>query len=303
MLFQVKTGSAEYAEEVIERISDNPAIHFAVSTEIFEEISARSPKLMDQVNDIGSDFNLVQSAEDGLSTLSGNLGIDVPDGLADAIPMAAAILGGARLVYGAVQAERTFKDADRNTKNKIQVIQALTLMSRVGISSAMAAIGGAGGAAVGSSVPLVGNLVGGLVGSAAGAGMGMYLNKHLEPHMLELGLNITGLDGDDLFYFKNKSRIDQRALEFPRDCHSVRPCEELATLASGDLELGYAWVRQDFLGCDSSQLTPKADLPSTVTDAAIAAPAHCFVRRRYPARSLPPSKVSPRGSRLPQGGA
>ena len=225
MLFQVKTGSAEYAEEVIERISDNPSIHFAVSTEIFEEISAHSPELMDQVNDIGSDLNLVQSAEDGLSTLSGNLGIDVPDGLANAIPMAAAILGGARLVYGAVQAERTFKDADRNTKNKIQVIQALTLMSRVGISSAMAAIGGAGGAAVGSSVPLVGNLVGGLVGSAAGAGMGMYLNNHLEPHMLELGLNITGLDGDDLFYFKNKSRIDQRAWSFRETATQLGPAK------------------------------------------------------------------------------
>ena len=214
MLFQVKTGGADYAGEVIQGISENPAIHFMVSTEIFEVVSARYPEYMDQMGNIGSDFILVQDVDDGLDTLSENLGIDVPDGLADAIPMATAILGGARLVYGVIQTERTFKDADRSTKNKIQVIQALTLMSRVGVSTAMATLGGAGGTAVGSAVPFMGNLVGGLVGVAAGAGMGMYLNRHLEPHILDLALDIAGLDGDDLFYFKNKARIDQRAWSF-----------------------------------------------------------------------------------------
>lgn len=59
-----------------------------------------------------------------------------------------------------------------------------------------------------------GNLVGGIVGTAAGAGMGMYLNWHLEPRMLDLALDITGLTNDDLFYYKNKVRIDGTAVSF-----------------------------------------------------------------------------------------
>ena len=44
--------------------------------------------------------------------------------------------------------------------------------------------------------------------------IGMYLHRHLQPHMLNLALNITGLTSDDLFYFKNKPRIDEVAYSF-----------------------------------------------------------------------------------------
>ena len=142
------------------------------------------------------------------------MGIDVPDGLVDAIPYATAIIAGAGLAYGVLHTERQFSAADRTARNKIQFVQAMTLMSRVGVSSTLAMVGGAGGALVGSSVPLVGSLVGGVTGSMAGAGMGMYLNKHLEPHMLHLALDITGLTADDLFYYKNKVRIDSTAWRF-----------------------------------------------------------------------------------------
>ena len=36
----------------------------------------------------------------------------------------------------------------------------------------------------------------------------MYLNRHLQPYMLDLALDITCLEHDDLFYFKNKAHID-----------------------------------------------------------------------------------------------
>ena len=36
----------------------------------------------------------------------------------------------------------------------------------------------------------------------------MHLNKQLQPHMLDLALDITNLTRDDLFYYKNKRRID-----------------------------------------------------------------------------------------------
>ena len=60
----------------------------------------------------------------------------------------------------------------------------------------------------------MGNLIGGIGGSVVGAGVGMHLNKRLQPRMLNLALGITGLNHDDLFYYKNKPRIDQVGLPF-----------------------------------------------------------------------------------------
>ena len=214
ILVQVKTGVREYASHVQERMAESLNVDFAVSSEIYERLSEQSDELLDRVTDIGPDLDLLDGIHDGLDTLSSNMGIDVPDGLGDAIPYATAIIAGARLAYGVLQTERQFSAADRTTRNKIQVVQAMTLMSRVGVSSTLAMAGGAGGTFVGSAVPFVGNLVGVVVGSMAGAGMGMYLNKHLEPHMLHLALDITGLTADDLFYYKNKVRIDGMAWRF-----------------------------------------------------------------------------------------
>ena len=144
------------------------------------------------------------------------MGIDIPDSAVDIIPYAAVIVGGARLIYSAVKTEKEFKAADRTTKNQIQVVQTLTLMSRMGITTVLSVAGGTGGAAAGSAVPGIGNAIGGIGGTVIGAGMGMYLNKHLQSHMLNLALNITGLTHDDLFYYKNKPRINEVAFTFQK---------------------------------------------------------------------------------------
>ena len=107
-------------------------------------------------------------------------------------------MGAARLIHSVIQTERTFKEADRTTTNKIHVVQTLTLMSRMGITTLLATAGGAGGTALGSIIPGVGNLVGGIGGTLTGAGVGMYLNRHLQPHMLNLALDIVGMEEDDL---------------------------------------------------------------------------------------------------------
>ena len=205
---------------IAERLADGPDSfvsdrYFAFGSELYGKAV---PSGIDEtgriVGDIGKDYELVGGIKDGLNTLSDNMGIDIPDGVVDIIPYAAAIMAGARLVYSVIKTEKEFKAADRTTKNKIQVVQSLTVMSRFGVTSVMAAAGGAGGTAVGSIIPGPGNLIGGVIGSFAGAGMGMYLNRHLQPHMLNLALNITGLTNDDLFYYKNKTRIDNIALNF-----------------------------------------------------------------------------------------
>ena len=183
--------------------------------QIHDMIVADAPSEMPgELADVEIDYEIVSGTTDGLDTLSSNLGIDVPDGVGDIIPYAGAIIAGARLVHSVLKTEKEFKAADRTTRNKIQVVQSLTLMSRMGITTTLATAGGMGGGALGSSVPGVGNLVGGIGGSLLGAGAGMYLNRHLQPHMLNLALDITGLTNDDLFYYKNKPRIDNVALSF-----------------------------------------------------------------------------------------
>ena len=127
------------------------------------------------------------------------------------------------MVYSVLQTEKQFSAADRTTKNKIQVVQSLTLMSRMGVTTVLATVGGVGGTAAGSAIPGVGNLIGGIAGTIVGAGVGMYLNKNLEPHMLDLALDITGLTRDDLFYYKNKERVDEVALSFRQTAIELGP--------------------------------------------------------------------------------
>ena len=57
------------------------------------------------------------------------------------------IVGAARLIYSALKTEREFKAADRTTKNRLHVVQTLTLMSRMGVSAVLATVGGTAGAA------------------------------------------------------------------------------------------------------------------------------------------------------------
>ena len=226
IFIQVKTGLADRAGEVESLMASNSDVHYFLSTEMYDRIAERSPDLIDQMTDIGS-YEYVGDATDALSTLSGNLGIDVPDSAVEIVPYAGAILAGARLVHSVLQTEKQFKAADRTTRNKIQVVQSLTLMSQMGVTTVLATVGGVGGTAAGSFVPFVGNLIGGIAGTVAGAGMGMYLNKHLEPRMLDLALDISGLTNDDLFYYKNKERIDDVALSFRQTAIEFGPASTL----------------------------------------------------------------------------
>ena len=215
ILWQVKTGVAERAGKVEQMMVERPDINFAVGTEIYDGIAERSPDLVERMVDVGSDHQLVEGIDDGLITLSGNMGIDVPDKIVEIMPYAAGIIGAARLLYSVLRTEKQFKTVDRTEKNKIQVVQTLTLMSKMGIGFVLAKVGAvAGGAAGTAAIPGPGNVVGAIGGAFTGAGIGMYLSRRLRPHMLNLALNITGLTHDDLFYFKNKQNIDGVAVHF-----------------------------------------------------------------------------------------
>ena len=146
-----------------------------VGSELYGAISASSPGLTNRLTDIGPDFELVEGIEGGLSTLSDNLGIDVPDGLLEFLLDASSLVGAALLILGALETERRFRDLDRTSKNKLQVVKALTLMSRFGVSTVLAGIGATGGATAGSLVPGPGNFVGSGVGAIGGAVAGRWV--------------------------------------------------------------------------------------------------------------------------------
>ena len=223
---------------IAERLADGPDSfvsdrYLALGSEIINKSTESGVDAAGRIiADIGPDYQLVEGITDGLSTLSDNMGIDIPDSVGEIIPYASAIFATARLIANVIKTEKEFKAADRTTKNKIQVIQTLTLLSRMGPKTVLSIIGGKGGAMgggavggiAGTVVPGVGNAIGGLVGvgiggiggAVVGYKVGSYLSKHLEPHALNIALDITHLTSDDLFYFKNRPRIDDLAATFQR---------------------------------------------------------------------------------------
>ena len=221
-LWQVKTGKESYSYKVSGKMADNDDVNFAVSSEIESVIADRDPEAAAGLLNIGADFELVNGIDDGLDTLTDNLGIDIPDGLGEILPYAGAIMASIRLLHSVATTETTFKEADRTTKNKIQVVQTLTLISRMGLATLLSTAGGSAGSAIGTVVPGVGNLVGGIAGTITGGVSAMLLNKHIQPRALSLALDICGLEEDDLFYYKNKGRIDSLALSFHVRANTVQ---------------------------------------------------------------------------------
>ncbi len=210
VFFQVKTGTEGYADDVASDMAEAQNVEFFVSSEIAAKIIEDDPRYADRITDIGPDYERVDGVQDGLETLADNRGLDIPDFIGDAIPYVWGVLVAGRLIHTALKSEGEFKDADRTTIKRIHVVRTLTMMSRFGITTVLTSAG----AAVGSTL---GVLPGALVGGAAGWIGSMPLNKALRPHMLDLALNITQLTRDDLFYYKNKRRIDQAGLVF-REC-------------------------------------------------------------------------------------
>ena len=221
-LWQVKTGGESYSYTVSGKMAANDDVNFAVSSEIESAIADRNPEAAIGLLDLGPDYELVDGIDDGLDTLTDNLGIDVPDGLVQIVPYAGAIIASIRLLHSVVSTEMTFREADRTTKNKIQVVQTLTLISRMGLTTLLSTAGASGGTAIGTMIPGVGNLIGGIAGTVTGGVSAMFLNKRLQPHILSLALDICGLEDDDLFYYKNKSRIDELTLSFHSRANAVQ---------------------------------------------------------------------------------
>ena len=197
IIWQVKTGAAEYAAGVKDAMLQATDVEFVVSSEIYDRLTEVSADFADRLTELNSNAELTRKTREGLDALCGNLGIDIPDKLSDALPDVAALMLGMQLIIEVVQNERELTDADRTEKNKRAVIRVLALMLRFGIHRVMTVIGAAAGAAVGGAVPIGGNLVGGAFGTIAGLGAAAVLNRKLQPRMLEIALDIMGLNTEE----------------------------------------------------------------------------------------------------------
>lgn len=198
ILWQVKTGAADYAADVKEAMQQAPGVEFLVSTEVYDRVAQTSRNFADRLTDLGSSEELTQKTRSGLDALCGNMGIDIPDRLSGALPHLSMVTLGIQIIVDLVRNERELTDADRTTKNKIAVVGTLGLMSRFGIASVMSWAGAAGGAAAGAFVPAGGPLVGGALGTISGILGAAYFNRKLQPMMLEIALDILQLDWEDL---------------------------------------------------------------------------------------------------------
>ena len=220
ILWQVKTGAADYATDVKEAMQQAPGVEFLVSTEVYDRLAQSSRNFADRLTDLGPSEELTAKTRSGLDALCGNLGIDIPDRLSAAMPHLSMVTLGIQVIIDLVRNERELTDADRTTKNKIAVVGTLGLMSRFGIASVMSWAGATGGAAAGAVVPAGGPLVGSALGTISGILGAAYFNRKLQPMMLKIALDILKLDQEDLV------KIEQGKLVISVDAEETEEADE-----------------------------------------------------------------------------
>ncbi len=150
-----------------------------------------------------------ESVNEGLETLAGNMGMDVPDSVGDVLPYVGEVLLGLKLLKDVIATERDLSEVDFGERGRVHVVRALLVISRFGIASTCAMVFGAAGTAV---MPGVGSVIGGL----GGVGMGMFLNKHVKGRVGQLAHRVAGLSEEDMFYLSHKRALDEIGNSFAR---------------------------------------------------------------------------------------
>ena len=211
---QVKIGGEEYAGNVLARMQENPDVLFAVSNEIRAKILAEHPELADRFIDLDlSNFEFIAEIEEKLDLLVANMGIDVPDEVGSILPYVTEIVLGIRLLWDIVKTERDFETVAMDDKKRVHAMKALVLFQRFGISVVLTKAGEVAGDSVAPG--------GGFIGGIAGASLAGILNHKLRPRLLEIGMKLTRVTEDDLFYFRNKVAIDRIGESFVKTAASV----------------------------------------------------------------------------------
>ena len=122
---QVKTGGADYADDVIGRMEAAPEnVLFAVSRDIHERIGQLRPELLDRVIDNPiTNQELTEGVEESVERLARNHGIDVPDSVGEILPFVAEIYLGVKVIYDIVSVERDFKDVELTDRKRVHALK------------------------------------------------------------------------------------------------------------------------------------------------------------------------------------
>lgn len=212
ILVQVKAETGMCSDMAIGSPGDSQDSVFKLSRDMFNQIRDAHPDLAGPLYDMQiQDLVITQDVHEALESLAENMGIDLPDEIGDMIPYAGEITLGIKLVYDMIAVNRDFNDIHVDDRKKISILKALGLLSRYFVSSGCGVLTTAAG-----SVMLPG--IGSILGSLAGIRLSKTLNDRLKPHVLEIALGVCELSTDDLFYFKNKTVIDELGSSLASTC-------------------------------------------------------------------------------------
>lgn len=208
ILIQAKMWLENSWSKLADIMESNEDIMYATSSEIREKIIEKVPELSEQFIPIDiSNYEFTENVKENLEVLTDNLGIDVPDEIGDILPYVSEIVLGIRLILDLISVQRDFKNISSTDKAKLSAVKVIVLFARYGVTAVCSSICSAAG-----------TLITGLLGTASGALVGAVLsskiNKEIKPYMLDIALNLVGLNDEDIFYYNNKKKIDNLALSY-----------------------------------------------------------------------------------------
>lgn len=210
---QAKARGVESASKVTKLMeAENAPDYFALTDELAEKIQDLRPDLAGKIikTDL-TEMELNEEASEALSTLTEELGLPMPEALKEGLPMIGEVILGIKLIKLLANGKKTLKGMPKAEKNRVQAVRSLALMARFGFITVCATAGAAGGVAMEPLFPIIPGAptVGGTI---AGTMLGRKLHKKLEPKLLGFGLDLAGVNRDDLFYYQNKTPINQVGL-------------------------------------------------------------------------------------------
>jgi hypothetical protein len=221
ILVQAKARGISAAADVIQRMeAENAPEYFALTDELAKKIQALRPDLAGKIikTDL-TEMELNEEASEALSTITEELGLPMPDALTEGLPMIGEVILGIRLIKLLANGEKTLKGMPKGDKNRVQAVRSLALMARFGFVAVCTTAGAAGGATIEPLFPTGIPTIGGAI---TGALLGRKLHKKVEPKLLGFGLDLAGVNRDDLFYYQNKTPINQVGLRLRQQATELK---------------------------------------------------------------------------------
>ncbi|WP_031422812.1 hypothetical protein [Exiguobacterium sp. NG55] len=152
-------------------------------------------------------FEFISESMQDFDAVFDALGIEIPDGL-DILPGMTEIILGVRLIMDYTDVKKEFSNIPIENQNRLIMAKTLVTLSRFGVTTTLTTLGGISGGTAGVAFGGVGSIIGTPVGAIAGAYTANKLNKKVMPYSREMIFSLLDIDTKDIFYFKNKERID-----------------------------------------------------------------------------------------------